>query len=102
MLANTSDKMTNVITSLLTVDISVTIIKFFFQPKDGIRDFHVTGVQTCALPIFGLPSEMLDEQCANALGVRRRRRGGHGNSAVGSAAACSTTWSSRARSRSSS
>src|SRR5690606_40532843 len=20
---------------------------------DGIRDFHVTGVQTCALPIFG-------------------------------------------------
>src|SRR5690606_39738920 len=21
---------------------------------DGIRDFHVTGVQTCALPIFGL------------------------------------------------
>src|SRR5690606_40193869 len=21
--------------------------------EDGIRDFHVTGVQTCALPIFG-------------------------------------------------
>src|SRR5690606_41209805 len=24
---------------------------FFFPAEDGIRDFHVTGVQTCALPI---------------------------------------------------
>src|SRR6266511_3188468 len=24
---------------------------FFFQADDGIRDFHVPGVQTCALPI---------------------------------------------------
>src|SRR5690606_41164249 len=24
----------------------------FFQAEDGIRSFHVTGVQTCALPIF--------------------------------------------------
>src|SRR5690606_41151818 len=23
-----------------------------FQAEDGIRDFHVTGVQTCALPIW--------------------------------------------------
>src|SRR5690606_39345458 len=28
---------------------------FFFQAEDGIRDFHVTGVQTCALPILSLP-----------------------------------------------
>src|SRR5690606_40584093 len=28
------------------------ILYFFFQAEDGIRDFHVTGVQTCALPIF--------------------------------------------------
>src|SRR5690606_40314088 len=28
---------------------------FFFQAEDGIRDFHVTGVQTCALPISGRP-----------------------------------------------
>src|SRR5690606_40033178 len=27
---------------------------FFFQAEDGIRDFHVTGVQTCALPIFSV------------------------------------------------
>src|SRR5690606_40780342 len=30
----------------------------FFQAEDGIRDFHVTGVQTCALPI-------LLQACAN-------------------------------------
>src|SRR5690606_39367139 len=28
------------------------VLCFFFQAEDGIRDFHVTGVQTCALPIF--------------------------------------------------
>src|SRR2546430_5489705 len=27
-------------------------IFFFFQAEDGIRDLTVTGVQTCALPIF--------------------------------------------------
>src|SRR5690348_17836849 len=27
---------------------------FFFQAEDGIRDGRVTGVQTCALPIFEL------------------------------------------------
>src|SRR2546426_9352220 len=27
-------------------------INFFFQAEDGIRDYKVTGVQTCALPIF--------------------------------------------------
>src|SRR5690606_40603428 len=27
------------------------VVIFFFQAEDGIRDFHVTGVQTCALPI---------------------------------------------------
>src|SRR5690606_40160918 len=32
---------------------------FFFQAEDGIRDFHVTGVQTCALPISHyLPSAL--------------------------------------------
>src|SRR5699024_11713669 len=27
-------------------------VYFFFQAEDGIRDRNVTGVQTCALPIF--------------------------------------------------
>src|SRR5437016_2429557 len=26
-------------------------VRFFFQAEDGIRDWSVTGVQTCALPI---------------------------------------------------
>src|SRR2546430_5435118 len=33
--------------------ISVLTLFFFFQAEDGIRDLTVTGVQTCALPIFG-------------------------------------------------
>src|SRR5699024_11455882 len=32
----------------------ITIDFFFFQAEDGIRDRNVTGVQTCALPIFCL------------------------------------------------
>ena len=27
------------------------VVIFFFQAEDGIRDYKVTGVQTCALPI---------------------------------------------------
>src|SRR2546426_4966073 len=27
---------------------------FFFQAEDGIRDYKVTGVQTCALPIYAV------------------------------------------------
>ena len=27
---------------------------FFFQAEDGIRDWSVTGVQTCALPIYNV------------------------------------------------
>src|SRR5690625_7878424 len=34
---------------------------FFFQAEDGIRDGHVTGVQTCALPIFGTELDVLLE-----------------------------------------
>src|SRR5689334_23476628 len=31
------------------------VFLFFFQAEDGIRDGTVTGVQTCALPIYELP-----------------------------------------------
>src|SRR5256885_2871424 len=39
---------------------------FVFQAEDGIRDYKVTGVQTCALPIFHLEpvvvlAQVLDE-----------------------------------------
>src|SRR5439155_7592774 len=40
---------------------------FFFQAEDGIRDGHVTGVQTCALPILQkileLPGTMPSISC---------------------------------------
>ena len=32
----------------------VKSISWFFQAEDGIRDTSVTGVQTCALPIYPL------------------------------------------------
>src|SRR6266487_6577886 len=32
--------------------ICYSVFYFFFQAEDGIRDGRVTGVQTCALPIF--------------------------------------------------
>src|SRR5438094_9261328 len=35
----------------------VYVFFFFFQAEDGIRDRTVTGVQTCALPIFGLRAQ---------------------------------------------
>ena len=33
-------------------DVVKYVVVFFFQAEDGIRDYKVTGVQTCALPIF--------------------------------------------------
>src|SRR3712207_5844920 len=48
---------------------------FFFQAEDGIRDIGVTGVQTCALPIYismetGLPliTARLDGMISSLLG----------------------------------
>src|SRR5690606_41146723 len=44
------------------------LASFCFQAEDGIRDFHVTGVQTCALPILGIARAH-----GNALGNSRVR-----------------------------
>src|SRR5436190_13126428 len=41
---------------------------FFFQAEDGIRDHCVTGVQTCALPIFAV----VDDYMAYFRGARDR------------------------------
>src|SRR3954466_16434661 len=51
----------------------------FFQAEDGIRDYRVTGVQTCVLPIFGagaqygilLPFSREHEIEADAMGLMR-------------------------------
>src|SRR5437868_11419866 len=53
------------------------VIDFFFQAEDGIRDRNVTGVQTCALPIY---IALLDERQNNShqthgLSARRRTNG---------------------------
>src|SRR5690606_39744467 len=50
---------------------SADTILFLFQAEDGIRDFHVTGVQTCALPILGSAEafDQLVEPLADALGA---------------------------------
>src|SRR5260370_11390671 len=37
---------------IVQVNARVVCIDFFFQAEDGIRDSSVTGVQTCALPIY--------------------------------------------------
>src|SRR5256885_10635743 len=39
----------------------IELLLFFFQAEDGIRDYKVTGVQTCALPIslFGFSMGVL-------------------------------------------
>src|SRR5438445_6984646 len=37
---------------VLVTNNNLVIFFFFFQAEDGIRDIGVTGVQTCALPIF--------------------------------------------------
>src|SRR5256885_13336820 len=35
---------------------------FFFQAEDGIRDYKVTGVQTCALPISSRSASLARER----------------------------------------
>src|SRR5947207_4135128 len=42
---------------------------FFFQAEDGIRDHCVTGVQTCALPIWFPDALLLNSALTNRLGA---------------------------------
>src|SRR5256885_9873835 len=46
---------------------------FFFQAEDGIRDYKVTGVQTCALPIYDFRGGM----GVRGVGHPGGREGGH-------------------------
>src|SRR5690606_39427824 len=63
---------------------------FFFQAEDGIRDFHVTGVQTCALPIWS-PSRGLSSQ------TNRPVHSTHSPARRSSATWCESPGSSRRR-----
>src|SRR5690349_23971421 len=40
----------------------MSVVRFFFQAEDGIRDLYVTGVQTCALPILDLVAAQIRDQ----------------------------------------
>src|SRR5207248_5639786 len=42
----------------------VLLLFFFFQAEDGIRDRTVTGVQTCALPIYRRALGLAGERAA--------------------------------------
>src|SRR5256885_4840063 len=43
---------------------------FFFQAEDGIRDYKVTGVQTCALPIWRPSGSDFGAHARHCVGVR--------------------------------
>src|SRR6266511_805147 len=45
---------------------------FFFQAEDGIRVFHVTGVQTCALPIWWVHASFLPDERSLRVGSSTR------------------------------
>src|SRR3712207_6977485 len=45
---------------------------FFFQAEDGIRDIGVTGVQTCALPIYSLRTQWRRKADGGSLAERTR------------------------------
>src|SRR5207249_5655566 len=75
-------------------------VLFFFQAEDGIRGRNVTGVQTCALPIFSRAAATRQRPHRLLIGSRRltRRR----RSARSCAGPATSRWSSRwtpARSR---
>src|SRR5699024_4566629 len=47
-------------------NVCVYVVVFFFQAEDGIRDRNVTGVQTCALPIYQIALEAESDGPARA------------------------------------
>src|SRR5688500_20284312 len=50
----------------------MAVFSFFFQAEDGIRDYKVTGVQTCALPISDDDGLELERQGARLALVREQ------------------------------
>src|SRR5205807_6903576 len=57
-------------------------VLFFFQAEDGIRDYKVTGVQTCALPISrggDFTLQTLEFRGVAFAGCLRARLPGRGN-----------------------
>src|SRR5699024_12099967 len=62
-------------TSTRIVSDALMISCFFFQAEDGIRDRNVTGVQTCALPIYIDYNERVKEIIeSQKTGTRKTRK----------------------------
>src|SRR5947207_14629995 len=55
--------------SIFVLSVFYLFFFFFFQAEDGIRDHCVTGVQTCALPIFSKRSSTF---CTRTSGRTRK------------------------------
>src|SRR2546427_9398051 len=53
---------------------------FFFQAEDGIRDLTVTGVQTCALPIY------IEQELSKRMNIPVFHDDQHGTAIISSAA----------------
>src|SRR6266511_380643 len=49
------DLQENLVLPVLAIESDGRVVTFFFHADDGIRDFPVTGVQTCDLPISPMP-----------------------------------------------
>src|SRR5688500_17688687 len=58
---------------VININTIISGIYFFFQAEDGIRYYKVTGVQTCALPIYALQREKLVEAGSAYRNDPRRR-----------------------------
>src|SRR5690606_40225997 len=70
---------------------------FFFQAEDGIRDFHVTGVQTCALPILPVvvSAKAGTMTSVSSPGASRRQGGGGSKKPQGLGMSCVVSLHSR-------
>src|SRR5438093_6636892 len=67
-----------IISVLFVTIFYILVIFFFFQAEDGIRDWSVTGVQTCALPICLARNLLLSQiserkNCIGQLTGRQRK-----------------------------
>src|SRR2546426_12707854 len=73
----------------------VILYFFFFQAEDGIRDYKVTGVQTCALPISASQARASTRLTCSSDRGRTIQRGTRPSTAALTQAAVSSTKASR-------
>src|SRR5690349_13940156 len=72
------------------------VLFFFFQAEDGIRDLYVTGVQTCALPIWAR-SSVASTRSSSPTGTPRPTRRWRARSNRSTRRSPATPWRSEER-----